>query len=291
MEPFVNYIYSCPEMEIGLPSPRQALRKIKIDKDNERLVFSLTGEDVTDEMVIYSEEKMKELKALEVDGFILKSRSPSCGIKDVKLYKSHGKSQTIPGKSTGVFGGMVLREFDWLMVEDEGRLTNFNIREHFLTNVFIKAKFREIEKSKKIKNLVKFHSDNKYLFMAFNQSQLKILGKIVANHEKRNIEEILGNYREHLSILLNTTPQQKRNVNVIMHILGYFSKYLNTKEKAYFLDLLEQYSKNQVPVSAVMSILRVWSIKYESEYLLGQTVFEPYPKELITVNDSGKGRV
>jgi uncharacterized protein YbgA (DUF1722 family) len=55
--------------------------------------------------------------------------------------------------------------------------------------------------------------------------------------------------------------------------------------------LLEQYSKNQVPVSAVMSILRVWSIKYESEYLLGQTVFEPYPKELITVNDSGKGRV
>ncbi len=289
--PYVNFIYACPEMDIGLPSPRQAIRKIMNEENQERLVYSMTGEDVTDDMNSYIEKKLEELKTLALDGMILKSRSPSCGFKEVKMYKSHGKTQAISNKSRGFFGGAMIDHFPELMIEDEGRLSNFNIREHFLTNVFTKASYKKVKNTAKMKDLVQFHSHNKYLMMAYNQTQLKTLGKLVANHEKHAIGHVLELYEEHLTLLLKTTPQPKRVVNVIMHLLGYFSKNLSAQEKAYFLDLLEQYSQQRIPVSALMSVLKSWAIRFNNEYLLEQTIFEPYPKELITVSDSGKGRI
>ncbi len=75
-----------------------------------------------------------------------------------------------------------------------------------------------------------------------------------------------------------------------MHALGYFSKKLHTKEKAFFLEQLEDYRNNRIPISALLSVLRVWSVKYEEKYLLQQTFFEPFPKDLMDVSDSGKGR-
>lgn len=291
MMPYVNYIFACPEMAIGLPSPRQAIRLIINDKHEERLVYSMTGEDVTEAMRAYSIAKAAELAEMELDGFILKSRLPTCGIKEVKLYKTHGKTQSISNKSKGLFAETIIEKFPLLAIEDEGRISNFNIREHFLINVFTKAKFREVTRNGAMKDLVKFQSDNKYLFMAYNQTQLKQMGSLVANHEKRKFSDLIKDYEYHLSLLLKTVPQQKRNVNVIMHILGYFSKQLSAKEKAYFLDLLEQYGKQQVPVSALTSVLKLWAIRFETEYLLSQTIFEPYPISLITVSDSGKGRI
>ncbi len=103
LKDYVNFIPLCPEMEIGLPSPRQALGIMETDQD-EVLIFSQTGEPITEQMVTYANDKMEELKKIEVDGFILKSRSPSCGIKDVKIYKTYGKSSSLPRKTKGFFG-------------------------------------------------------------------------------------------------------------------------------------------------------------------------------------------
>ena len=118
LKDYVNFIPLCPEMEIGLPSPRQALGIMETDQD-EVLIFSQTGEPITEQMVTYANDKMgkngynrerkengkmEELKKIEVDSFILKSRSPSCGIKDVKIYKTYGKSSSLPRKTKGFFG-------------------------------------------------------------------------------------------------------------------------------------------------------------------------------------------
>ena len=70
----------------------------------------------------------------------------------------------------------------------------------------------------------------------------------------------------------------------------YFSKKLTGKEKAYFLDLLENYRNEKIPLSAVLTVLESWIIKYDEEYLASQTYFAPYPPELVEIGDSGKGR-
>jgi uncharacterized protein YbbK (DUF523 family) len=67
----------------------------------------------------------------EVDGFILKSRSPSCAIREPG-----------PGLSIGVFAARVLDRFPEAAVEDELGLQDAGRREEFLAKVFALAAAR-----------------------------------------------------------------------------------------------------------------------------------------------------
>ena len=230
MKDYVEFITVCPEVEIGLPIPRESIRLMR-QGDEIRLVKSMSGEDFTDKMVSFSKEFVGKLE--DIDGFILKSRSPSCGFKDVKLYSGIGKIPAISTKSVGLFAQQVLDNFSHLAIEDEGRLTNLQLREHFLTKIYTTAEFRNLPKT--MKALVDFHASNKYLFMAYNQAKLKEAGKIVANHEKLSVDEVFANYQVKLYQLFQKAANISTNINVLMHIFGYFSKELNSDEKAQFL--------------------------------------------------------
>jgi uncharacterized protein YbgA (DUF1722 family) len=72
--------------------------------------------------------------------------------------------------------------------------------------------------------------------------------------------------------------------------MGYFKKELSQKEKEFFHSILDKYRNQKIPLSTITSILKSWVIRFENEYLLNQTYFEPYPEELIEISDSGKGR-
>jgi len=80
LKPKVNFIPVCAEMEIGLGVPRDPIRIVSI-KGEQRLVQPTTGQDVTDKMRDFSTHFLSSLP--EIDGFILKYRSPSCGFKDI----------------------------------------------------------------------------------------------------------------------------------------------------------------------------------------------------------------
>lgn len=287
MAPYVEFIPICPEVSIGLETPRESVRIIQGDQ-GEQLVYSRTGTDVTDEMTKFSKNYVKTLKDQNIHGFILKSRSPSCGIKDVKIYKTFGKTPAI-GKTEGFFGGEINRNFKGCAIEDEGRLMNFNIREHFLTQLFTLSEFDKVREANTMKSLINFHSINKYLLMAYHQKNQKILGKIVANHEKNKVERVISDYELILKESLDCSLLRGRNINMLMHLFGYFKKDINTAEKAYFLEILEQYSTKKVPFKVPMSILYSWVIRFDEPYLKYQTIFMPFPEGILEVSDSGKG--
>lgn len=284
----VDVIHECPEMGMGLPSPREALRLVLGEDEGVRLVFSKNGGDMTEKMEEFSNRVLDGIEKSGIDGAVLKGRSPSCGIKDVKVYKSYGKAPTVPKKEKGLFGKLMTSRFEELAVEDEGRLTNYNIREHFLTRIFTYAKFREISKKKTMKSLVKFHSENKYLLMAYSQKNLKILGKLVANHEKKKIGEVLEEYGTCLQQALSQPLKRKRNVNMLLHMFGYFSKDLDSDEKSHFLGVLEEYQNSKLPFMVPLSIIYSWVVRFKNEYLMDQAIFNPFPKELMDLRDSGK---
>ena len=110
----VRYIQTCPEMEIGLGVPRDPIR---IAKDGNGLgpFQPSTGKDVTEKMVSFSSGFLGSLKA--VDGFILKYRSPSCGIKGVKIYHSRDPGSG-SSKGMGFFGKTVLEKYGYLPVQN-----------------------------------------------------------------------------------------------------------------------------------------------------------------------------
>jgi uncharacterized protein YbgA (DUF1722 family)/uncharacterized protein YbbK (DUF523 family) len=287
LQSYVNFLPVCAEVEIGLGVPRDPIRVVSHDGER-RLVQPATGKDVTEAMQHFSESYLSSLGA--VDGFILKGRSPSCGIKDVKVYPGTGKVAA-ESKSSGFFGGKALEMFPDLPIEEEGRLTNFKIREHFLARIFALARLREVIASEAMRELVRFQSDNKLLLMSCNQVEMRVLGRIVANHEKRPFAEAAAYYEAHFRRALAKPSRSTSNINVLMHALGYFSEGLNAREKALFLDALERYRSERIPLSAVTSILRAWIVRFDNEYLMAQTFLNPYPEELIEVTDSGKGRL
>jgi uncharacterized protein YbgA (DUF1722 family)/uncharacterized protein YbbK (DUF523 family) len=285
-KPHVDFIPVCPEVEIGLGVPRATVRVVR-DDGGRRLIQPATGADVTGKMDAFSTSFLDGLEA--VDGFILKSRSPSSGIKEVKIYAGAEKAAPV-GKGPGFFGGAVLARFGHLAVEDEGRLKNLRIREHFLTKLFALASFREVKASGRFGELVKFHTRNKFLFMAYNQTRLRALGKTVANHERLPAAEAIRAYEEDFYAALARPSRHTANINVLMHGLGHFSKQLGHEEKSFFLDLLEEYRAGRVPLSVPLTVLREYVVRFGEEYLASQTFFSPYPEVLVDLADSGKGK-
>jgi uncharacterized protein YbgA (DUF1722 family)/uncharacterized protein YbbK (DUF523 family) len=277
LKPHVEFMPVCAEMEIYLGVPRNSIRIISTNGEI-RLVQPATGLDVTEQMSSFTARFLNSVSS--IDGFILKFRSPSCGMKDVKVYSSPANSNVI-SRSAGFFGGAVAKTFPFLAIEDEGRLRNFNIREHFLTKLYALASFREVENEASVSGLIEFHTVNKLLLAAHSQKESNILGNIVANRKRLDFAEQAELYKKHLAEALKRPPKHTSKSNVLMHSIGYFSKRLSGDEKEYFLRNVERYKKKRIPFSALLAMLQSWIARFDEERLKNQTLFEPFPEDLI----------
>ncbi len=295
---FFDCVIPCPEADIGLGIPRDPIRVVRKGKGL-RLVQPSTGRDVTEEMLGFARDFLDKLGP--VDGFVLKSRSPSCGLTDVKLFGETSKGSALPGRIAGFFGGAVLERFPLVAVEDEGRLTNFSIREHFLTRVYVSARFRSLQQRPTMAGLVQFQAENKLLFMAYNQTRMRELGRVVAhgrkpaalrgqNQEKLQVAEVFERYTENLPLVFAKQPRFSSAINVLQHGAGYFKDKVSAREKGFLADSLESYRAGRVPLSVPQSIIRAWVARFDVPYLEQQTFFRPYPEALQFISDSGKGR-
>ncbi len=182
MKEEIHFIPVCPEVAIGLGVPRAPIRLVqKKNTDFYSLVSPEEGIDHTDAMNHFSGYFVSNILNQSVDGFILKSGSPSCGPSAVKVYPDNPKSSSLHKKGRGLFADRIIRDFSHLAIEDEDRLRNEKIYDHFLIQVFTHRRFRKVLQSQAMKDLVDFHSNHKYLFLAYNQKLAGELGKITAN--------------------------------------------------------------------------------------------------------------
>jgi len=277
----VDLIPVCPEVEIGLGTPRDALR-IVMKEEKMKLIQPKTGLDFTEKMEAFVSSFLDSLP--EVDGFILKGRSPTSAIKDAKIYSGPNPGDALRGKGPGFFGKAVLEKFSHLAIEDEGRLRNPNIKSKFLTKLYTLAKFREVKRSKSSKDILKFHSENKLLLEAYNEKEMRILGRIVAKRDRYSIVNLITDYEKHLLLALKRAPRCGSQINVLMNSMGYFSKSLSGEEKEFFLKSLDDYQSGVIPLSVLTGIFNSWLLRFKDDYLLSQSFFEPYPKELVDID-------
>ncbi len=274
----------CPEVAIGLGVPRDPIRIVS-DGTNRRLVQPATGRDLTAAMAGFSESFLDS--AGSVDGFILKSRSPSCGVRDVKAFSTSGHPSE---KSSGVFAEAVLRRFPGAVVEDEGRLTNFRLRHHFLTGLFARARLRRLAAIGRMAGLVQFHTEYKLQLMAYSQRGLTALGRVVANPDGLPVSQVFRNYADLIPKVMAAPPRSSSNRNALLHAFGYVSPRLTAGERKYFLQQLEEYRGDRLPLSALLTVLEAWVLRFEQNYLAAQRFFAPYPKALFQLTDSAEGK-
>lgn len=292
LKSYVDFDIVCPEMGIGLPSPREAIRLVK-DNDRTLLVDSYTGTDRTEAMDQFIDAFLSKHPQEDYDGVLLKCKSPTCGLKDVKLYSGPGKIPSLPEKGQGIFGARCKKHFSNLPIEDEGRLKHFNLREHFFMGLFLHHAFRQVKQEvlalKTLHPLVDFHAKNKYLYMTYHNLALKHMGSIVANHAHLSREEVLKRYEEAMVPIYSANPSVGKNVNTLLHVFGYFKESLSSVEKAFFLDQLNRYQEKKLPFSTLLMLLKSYVVRFDEPYLKKQTLFDMFPEALIELTDSGKG--
>jgi uncharacterized protein YbgA (DUF1722 family)/uncharacterized protein YbbK (DUF523 family) len=278
---YVDWLPVCPEVEYGLPVPREAMH-LAATAEGIRLVTSRTGVDHTYGMSRWAGQRLNELLKEGLCGFIFKSRSPSSGMRGVKVYNPSG----IPAhKGVGIFAGAFMKRFPLMPVEDDGRLQDPALRENFIERVFVFRRWREFQGSKaKIKDLVSFHTDHKLLVLSHSTRHYRTLGSMVADAKKFQPEKLHSEYLCNLMEGLKLLSTTKKNTNVLHHIMGYFKKMISSEEKQELLEVIENYHKGLVPLIVPVTLIKHYVRKSGEQYLARQHYLNPHPVELMLRN-------
>ncbi|MBL7114717.1 MAG: DUF523 and DUF1722 domain-containing protein [Kiritimatiellae bacterium] len=275
---FVDYVPVCPEVECGLPVPREAMRLVG-DVNNPRLMTQRTKVDLTEKMQNWAHCRIRELRKENLSGFIFKSRSPSSGMERVKVYSETGG---LSGKGSGLFAAAFMKAFPLLPVEDEGRLNDPRLRENFIERVFAMSRYRDATaSSRSIHALTEFHATHKYLLMAHSVAKLRTMGQLLAVRiTQSELSRVRNEYETLLLNVLNLLPTTKKHTNVLMHMMGYLKTYLSADEKQELLNMIEQYRQELIPLIVPITLLKHYVRKYQAPYLLDQVYLDPHPAEL-----------
>jgi uncharacterized protein YbgA (DUF1722 family)/uncharacterized protein YbbK (DUF523 family) len=278
---FVEYVPVCPEVECGLPTPREAMRLVG-DTDFPRLVTAKTGVDHTRKMQGWIRTKLEALEGMDLCGYICKKDSPSSGMERVKVYGETG----IPAKiGVGMFTKAFLDRFPLIPVEEEGRLQDPALREMFVERVFTLRRLRDrIRKGKTHGNLVEFHTDHKLLVLAHGRPLYTEMGKLVAHGKGLSPDELYGRYQHLLMKALRLRTSPAKCADVLMHMMGHLRKFLTPDEKQELLEVIDQHRKRLIPLVVPVTLLRHYVRKYDVAYLKRQYFLNPHPVELMLRN-------
>ncbi|MDX8382281.1 MAG: DUF523 and DUF1722 domain-containing protein [Ghiorsea sp.] len=277
IQPFVEFITVCPEADIGLGTPRKPVRLVLSDAGEKRLVQPATGADVTDLMQNYIESTLASFQ--DIDGFLLKARSPSCGPTRVKIYADNEKgSASEPG--AGMYAEAIAENLPHAALEDEGRMFDFHLRESFLMRIFSLARLRALEANPSIKAISTFHAQHKLLLMCYHQDAMRECGRIASNPPGQSLEEIMHAYANAFRQALNQLPSKKNIINALYHGYGWISDGLADGEKTLFLESIEEYRDDRVTLATLQLLLKSFVVRLNHEYLGSQVFLAPYPQAL-----------
>ncbi|EGB14153.1 protein of unknown function DUF523 [Pseudodesulfovibrio mercurii] len=269
----------CPEVACGMGIPREAVRLVG-SPENPRLKGNRTGRDWTDAMREWAEGFLPEMEKAGLCGFIFKAKSPSSGIGRVKVYPESG-GQPISRAGVGLFASMVMERFPLLPVEDDGRMHDVGLRANFIERVFTEHRWRRfLDQGPTLGGLIRFHSRHKMLIRAHDVTGYRELGKLVAQGKGMDLNVLLTRYHERLARTMARMPTVRKNVDVLMHILGYFKKLLSPDEKQECLEIIENYRKELVPLIVPVTLFNHYVRKYDLPYLREQYYLNPHPLDL-----------
>lgn len=280
---YVEWVPVCPEVEIGLGTPRPAMRLVRIGEDV-RMVTPETGADHTVAMREYSARRVEELAGEGLAGYILKKDSPSCGMERVKLYPAAGGA---PNKEArGLFAEALMRRFPDLPVEEEGRLHDPFLRESFVTRLFVRQRWLRAEAEGWTRaGLMRFHERHKFLLMARSQAGMRRLGRLLGESAKDgDVRELARAYLAGLTEVLRRPPTRRGHTNALLHMAGFVTGRIDEGDRHELIDAVERYRLGQLPLIVPVTLIRHHARRLDVEYLRDQVYLDPHPQELMLLN-------
>jgi len=284
---FVEWVPVCPEVEVGMGTPRESVR-LAADEDGVaagaarvRLVGVRSGADWTRRMGDYAARRVRELQALDLDGYVLKKDSPSCGLLRVRVYASGGATRT----GRGLFAEALVERMPHLPAEEEGRLNDPVLRENFVERVFAYRRVRVFFATRwTLGGLVRFHTAHKLQLLSHSRQSYTELGRLVATGKDMSRGGLAERYRDTFMRALARPATRGRQADVMLHVLGHFKRRLDDGDRAELLGAIEDHRRGLVPLVVPITLIQHHVRRHQVEYLAGQTYLEPHPRELALRN-------
>lgn len=277
-----DFVAVCPEMEIGLGTPRESLRLVQ-SGSQVRLVAPKSGSDHTTKMREYSLRRAKQIESQRLVGYVFKKDSPSCGMERVRVYGD----AAMPNKNgRGLFAAAVIDLMPALPTEEEGRLGDPRLRENFVTRVFAYSRWLALEDAGLTRaRLFRFHEEHKYVLMAHSQAGLRELGHLLGAARKGSDTAALARrYLERFTALMARVPTPKSHANTLYHVAGYFTGQLDAPDRAELVQMIEEYREGRLPLIVPVTLIRHYVRKYAVPYLADQVYLKPHPNEMMLLN-------
>jgi uncharacterized protein YbgA (DUF1722 family)/uncharacterized protein YbbK (DUF523 family) len=280
--PHVEWVRVCPEVEVGMGTPRETLRLVRDGDGLLRMKTTRTGVDHTAAMERWSRQRLDELAGEDLSGYVLKKDSPSCGMERVKVFGDGGMPQR---SGRGLFAAALLDRFPSLPVEEEGRLSDPILRENFIERVFAYRRLRRLFAARwTVGSVVAFHTAHKMTLLSHSTANYHRLGQLVAAASRTPRGTFRPEYEELFMATLRIPATTRRHTNVLMHMAGHLKKLLDAPSKAELGGSIDEYRLGLVPLIVPLTLLRHHVRVHGVAYLAGQTYLEPHPRELMLRN-------
>jgi uncharacterized protein YbgA (DUF1722 family)/uncharacterized protein YbbK (DUF523 family) len=273
---YFDFVPVCPEVGIGLGTPRKALRLVGCAEQPRAMVNGSPHSDVTDALTEYGARMATDLAHLR--GYIFKKASPSCGMERVRVYDRNN----VPKKAAiGIYAHALMRALPLLPVEEEGRLTDPLLREQFIERVYVYHRWLSmISDGLTPRKLVEFHSAHKLLVMAHSQEHYRRLGQLVARAGRDDLTALAQCYVSELMQALKQRGTRKRHANVLHHLSGYFKRHLTGSDKLELNALIDAYRLGQIPLVVPITLIRHYLRRFPNAYVGLQYYLRPHPEPL-----------
>ena len=278
---FFEFVTVCPEVEAGMGVPRPTVRLVKLG-DRIRVIDPKNDIDWTAAMEDHAVDRVSMVSDYALSGFILKSKSPTCGVSRVKVYAESGMP-TYDGR--GVFTSELMRRYPRLPVEEEGRLNDPGLRENFVERVFAYHRLTRVFKKRwTIGSIVEFHTREKLLLRAHHEATYRVLGRLVAEGKSMPRAAFAAEYQQGFMDAMSYKSTVRKHTNVLEHMLGYLRKTGDELGRAQAYEAIQDYRNGLVPLIVPMTLFTYLARRHEITYLMNQSYLSPHPKELMLRN-------
>lgn len=277
----VQWVPVCPEVEVGMGTPREPLRLVR-DGATTRMVTTRTGVDYTARMNAWARRRVAALESEDLDGYVLKKDSPSCGMERVKVFNGPGPAAR---DGRGLFASMLLEGLPLLPVEEEGRLCDPRIRENFIERVFAYRRLKDHFAARwSARSLVAFHTAHKLSLLAHSTTAYRELGRLVAAGGQRPRRELRQEYQKLFMTTLALPATPGRHANVLTHMAGHLKLKLDAASRRELAMCIEEYRTGLVPLVVPLTLIAHHVRVHDVKYLAEQTYLRPHPRELMLRN-------
>jgi uncharacterized protein YbgA (DUF1722 family)/uncharacterized protein YbbK (DUF523 family) len=276
----VEWVAVCPEVELGLGVPRPPIDLVR-GAGGVRLIVATTGEDLTARMRAHAAWRARSLGPLDLDGYILKSASPSCGLARVRVLGEGGEGGEAEAVGRGMFAEALAEEMPLLAMEESARLARPGPRAHFFERLAARARWRALlRRGSRAGDLAAFHAAHKYAILARSPEGHATLTRLLTAVGRRRWADVVDEYGATFMRAMAVRSTRARHLVVLEQLIGFFERALDHGERAELAAALARYRRDHVPLATPLALVREHVHRLGVTHLASQIYLDPAAADL-----------